>query len=189
MKLPLELSFLNMEPSESMEQDVRNKTAKLERFSQHITACKVVIEAPHKHHHKGNLYHVRINITLPGQEIIVNRAPGEHHAHEDVYVAIRDAFNAADRQLEDFVRKQRGKVKSHESPMHGVVVKTQPDYGIIETSDGREIYFNKNSVVDDVFSELSVGNEVRFSEESGEQGPQASTVHLVGKHHILDETP
>ena len=127
MKLPLELSFLNMEPSESMEQDVRNKTAKLERFAKHITAYKVVIEAPHKHHHKGNLFHVRINITLPGQEIIVNRAPGEHHAHEDVYVAIRDAFNAADRQLEDFVSKQLGKVKQHRSPMHNVVIETQSE--------------------------------------------------------------
>lgn len=117
MQIPLELSFRNMESSSNIEQVVREKTAKLDRFAKHLTGFKVVVEAPHKHHHKGNLYQIHININLPGQEIIINRSPGKHHAHEDVYVAIRDAFHAAARQLEDFVSKQRGEVKSHASSM------------------------------------------------------------------------
>ena len=189
MQIPLEIVFRNMEPSEFVEKDIREKAEKLNHYAKHIMGCRVVFEAPHKHHHKGNLYHVRIDLTLPGQEIVVNRAPSEHHAHEDPYVAIRDAFNAASRQLEDFVRKQRGKVKAHQVPPHGVVTEIHPDYGIIRTADDREIYFNKNSVLDNAFDELSIGSEVHFAEEAGEQGPQASTVHLVGKHHILDETP
>jgi len=118
MQLPLELSFRNMEPSEAMEQAVRDKTTKLNRFAKHVTGFKVTVEAPHKHHHKGNLYHVRIDANLPGQELIINRSPSDHHAHEDVYVAIRDAFKAANRQLENYVHKQRGDVKSHNSSVH-----------------------------------------------------------------------
>jgi len=112
MQLPLELSFRNMEPSDAMEQAVRDKTTKLDRYAKHITGFKVTVEAPHKHHHKGNLYNVRIDANLPGHELVINRSPSEHHAHEDVYVAIRDAFKAANRQLEDYIHKQRDELKS-----------------------------------------------------------------------------
>ena len=97
-----------------------------------------------------------------------------------------DAFREMQRQLQDYARKQRGKVKEHEVPLHGRVISLVPyeDYGKIETPDGREIYFHRNSVLDDAYDKLEVGNEVRFVEEMGEQGPQASTVQVVGKHHI-----
>jgi len=114
MTIPLELCFRHMDPLETLEQAVRSKTEKLDRFSKHIIAFKVVVEAPHKHHHKGNLYHVRIDISLTGQVLIINRSPSEHHSHEDVNIAIRDAFHAANRQLEDYVQKQRDELKLHE---------------------------------------------------------------------------
>lgn len=114
MQIPLQVSFRHMEPSGAVEADVREKVAKLEHFCDRITSCRVVIEAPHQHQHKGNLYQVRIDITVPGREIAVTHEGPKNHAHEDVYVAVRDAFNAAGRQLEDYARKIRGQVKHHE---------------------------------------------------------------------------
>ena len=101
-------------------------------------------------------------------------------------MVIRDAFDAMKRQLEDYARKRRGKTKKHESSAHGRVLVLIPEegYGRIETPDERVIYFHRNSVLDNDFDKLEVGSEVRFVEEMGERGPQASTVTRVGKHHI-----
>ena len=113
MQQPLQITFRDIPRSEALEADIREKAAKLDQFYEKVMACRVMVEAPHSHHHKGNLYHIRIDLTVPGGEIVVKRGPQEHHAHEDPYVAVRDAFNAAQRQLQDYARKQRGKVKSH----------------------------------------------------------------------------
>jgi cold shock CspA family protein len=187
MRLPLELTFRNMDRAAAVEADVREKAAKLDTFYDGVMRCRVVIEADHKHHHKGNLYHVRIDLTVPGAELVVSREPKEHQAHADLYVAVRDAFDAARRQLEDYVRRQRGKVKHHEMPMHGRIRELHPmeDYGRIETPDGRDIYFHRNSVFGTDFDKLEVGTEVRFDEEAGDAGPKATTVKVVGKHHIV----
>lgn len=115
MQIPLQVTFRNLEHSDFIEAAIKEKADKLEQFADKITSCRVVIEAPHKHHNKGVIYRVKIDITLPGKEIVVNHHSDEHHAHEDVYVAIRDAFNAARRQLEDYVRQRRGEVKTHDS--------------------------------------------------------------------------
>jgi ribosome-associated translation inhibitor RaiA len=109
MSIPLEIEFRNMDRSEAVETAIRERCAKLERFGPSVLRCKVPVEAPHKHHGKGNLH-------SPGAEIVANRGPGRNHAHEDVYVAVRDAINAASRQLQDRVRIQRGQVKTHEPP-------------------------------------------------------------------------
>lgn len=187
MKQPLQIEFRDIPPSEAVEAKIRQKAEKLDEFYEHIMSCRVMIEAPHGHHHQGRLYHVRIDLTVPNGEIVVNRSPKEHHAHEDAYVAIRDAFNAARRKLQDYARKQRGDVKHHETPPHGTVSELVPyeDYGRIETMDGREIYFHRNSLVDSDFDALEMGDEVRFVEETGDHGPQASTVYLIGKHHVV----
>lgn len=187
MQIPLQITFKNMEPSEFVEARIRQKANKLERFAQHITRCRVLVEAPHKHHHKGNLYHIRVDVTLPGEEIISSRHPDTHHAHEDIYVAIRDAFNATIRQLEDFVRRQRGKVKTHTAAPHGKITRLFPheNYGVIESSDGKEIYFNRNSIINDDYDKLEVGASVHYTEEEGEKGPQASSVYVEGKHHVV----
>jgi cold shock CspA family protein len=190
MQLPVQISFRGVAHSDAVEASIRERAGRLEQFYDRITSCRVIVESPHAHHHKGNLYHVRIDLTVPGAEIVVRRDPEEHHAHEDIYVAVRDAFDAARRQLEDHVRRARGDIKSHEAPRHGRVSKlfAGDGYGIIETPDGREIYFHRNSVVGDVFSRIAIGQEVRFvaAEGESEKGPQATTVHLVGKHHIVD---
>ena len=113
-QVPLQIVFRNMDKSLAVERAVEDRIMKLERFAHDIIRCKVTVEAPHKHHTKGNLYHVTVDLHLPGAEIIVNRDPSENHAHEDIYVAIRDAVNAANRQMQDYVRMRRTNVKRHE---------------------------------------------------------------------------
>lgn len=102
-----EVTFRDIERSEAVEQRVRERAESLGRLSSRITTCHVVIQAPHRHHHKGKLYDVRIQLHMPGHEIVVSREGSQDHAHEDVYVVLRDAFDAAERQLEDCQRKQR----------------------------------------------------------------------------------
>lgn len=113
MKIPLEIVFRNMDRSDAIEARVREKAERLERHSDSITRCRVAVEAPHRHQSHGKLYKVAIELGVPGHQIIVNHAGPQDHAHEDVYVAIRDAFAAATRQLEDHVRMRRGEVKHH----------------------------------------------------------------------------
>ena len=192
MKMPLQITFRDMEHSDAVEADIRKHVEKLDQlFPNLIMACRVVVERNHQHHHQGNLFHTRIDITVPGKEFVVSREPGQHQAHEEMHVSVRDAFNAARRQLEQHSQKIQRQVKTHETPPHGRIVALHPEegFGRIQTDDGREIYFHRNSVVNQDFDGLKVGDEVRFSETVGDQGPQASTVKLIGKHHLLPDTP
>lgn len=188
MKLPLQINFRNMEASDIMKKNIEERAGKLEQFYEQIMSCRVMVEAKHRHHQNGNLYRVRIDITVPGNELVVSREPHEHHSHTDAYVAIRDAFNAARRQLEGYVRQRRRQIKNHAATPYGRVseIFAKEGYGRIVTPDNREIYFNRNSVLNGDFEKLSIGSEVSFAEERGEQGPQASTVRIVGKHHYVE---
>lgn len=188
MQQPLQITFRDIPHSDAVEAAIREKAEKLDQFFDKIMSCQVMVESPHAHHHQGRLYHVRVDLTVPGAELVASRSPDKHHAHEDVYVAIRDAFDEVKRQLQDYKRKLEGKVKTHETPAHGQVIELAPDqdYGRIQAADGRDIYFHRNSLVRGDYGDLEVGSEVRFVEEAGEEGPQASTVHAVGKHHITD---
>jgi cold shock CspA family protein/ribosome-associated translation inhibitor RaiA len=206
MKMPLKVTFRDMPPSKAIEDNIREKANKLDSLCDDIMSCRVIVEAPHRHHHKGKAYVVRIDMTVPGGELVVNREPkrlvagrtgpieeiektlaenhepSKHAAHEDAYVAIRDAFNAAGRKLQDYTRRRRGKTKTHEVTPLARVGKIFPieDYGFLQTPDGREIYFHKNSVLQPGFDRLEVGTEVYYAEELGEKGPQATTVRVVG---------
>lgn len=113
MQPSLQITFHNMDPSPFLEACVREHAAKLERFFEHIMACHVVLDAPHRHHHKGKLYTVRIDLTVPAGELAVSHAKPADHAHEDPKVAIRDAFDAIRRELEDHARRRRQDVKTH----------------------------------------------------------------------------
>jgi cold shock CspA family protein/ribosome-associated translation inhibitor RaiA len=190
MDIPLQIEFRNMDRSEAIEARVRERSSKLERFFDHIVGCRVAIEAPHRHQNKGTQYHVRIIVDVPGKELVVSRDPGDRNAHEDVNVAIRDAFAAAQRQVEDHVRKLKGQVKAHETPPHGRVARLFPDegYGFVELTDGQEVYFHRNAVVGDGFDKLEAGAEVRVEYTIGEseKGAQATTVQALGKHHIVE---
>jgi cold shock CspA family protein len=178
----LQTQFLGMEPSDFVANNVWDHVKKLERFHDRIVSCHVVISAPHHHKHQGNTYHVQIRLHVPGGEIIVTTEHEKNPAHSDVYVAVHDAFDAGRRRLEDFVRRQRSVMKEKAAAAHGKVVRIFPDdgFGFITTTDDREIYFHRNSVVGDEFDRLKVGDEVRFSEEAGEKGPQVSSMKRVG---------
>jgi ribosomal subunit interface protein len=110
----VQISFRNMAPSPAAEDRVRDRVAALEKFYDRIISCHVVLEEQHRHHHQGKIFHVRVELIVPGREIVVRRDPGEHHAHEDMHVAIRDAFDATRRQLEDHVRRMDNRIKTHD---------------------------------------------------------------------------
>lgn len=190
MDQPLQISFVNLDRSEAAETRIRDGVAKLEQVYGHITHCRVAVEVPERHHHKGNLFAVSIEIGVPGNEIVVNRHKGDRHQHEDVYVAIRDAFRAARRQLDSHARRRAGRIKTHEAPPHGKVVylSDEEGYGFVGMPDGQEIYFHRNAVPGEEFDSLEIGAEVRISyvEGDNEKGPHATTVLRIGKHHIVE---
>lgn len=181
MKLPLQLTFRHMEPSAALEARIRELASRLDRFSEHIMRCHVVVEAPHHHQHQGRLFEIRLDITVPGREIAIRRTRPADHSHEDAYVAVRDAFRAARRKLQDYERSRFQPGKSHVALPAGRICELNPadGFGRIETDDGRLVYFHRNSVLGHAFDELSTGTKVRFAEEPGDRGPQASTVHVV----------
>ena len=184
MQIPLKIAFEGgLAPSEALRQRIEREAQKLERFSDRITACRVAVVGRSGRHRQGDLYGVRLTLAMPGRaDVVVNRNPPADHAHEDAYVAVRDAFNAARRRLQDHERRFAGQVKSPARAPHGWVGRLSPEdgFGFIETADGREVYFHRNAVLNGGFDRLRVGAEVRFTEEEGDKGPQASTVHVTG---------
>ena len=189
MQVPLEITFRGMDRSEAVEAEIRRHVDSLEHFCDRITSCHVTIELPHRHKRQGKIFEVKILVMVPRRELVVSHRPGRDETHTDAYIAIRHAFKAMRRELEDYVREIRGDVKSHEASPHGKVSELFPmeDYGFIKTPDGRRVYFHRNSVLDGRFDEMDLDSEVSFAEEMGDKGPQASTVRLVGRHyHAVD---
>jgi len=177
MLLSPEITFRGLESTPAIEGKVHERVERFDRYYQRIMGCRVMIESRHRHHHKGKLYHVRIELTVPGDQLVVSREPNHNHAHEDAYAAIRDAFDAMERQLESFARRQRREIKTHETPAQmGRVGELDWDHGRIETTEGRSIYFHRNSVASDGFDELTLGVAVQYIEADGDEGPQASLV-------------
>lgn len=179
MQRPLKITSRDFALTEPVEAEIRRRADALDNYYQRLSGCEVTVEAPAiKHHRKGGPFTVRVRLTVPGKELEV-----DHQDAEEISQAIREAFDAARRVLEDYVREMRGAVKLHESAPVGNVVRLEPelDHGFIEAPDGREIYFHRNSVLNESFDELKVGSRVRFAEEEGEKGPQASSVVLVKK--------
>ena len=188
MQIPLQISFENAEPSESLGAAIQREVDRLEKYQHHIIGCRVAVVAPSTKHRHGSVYRINIWLTIPPHEnIVVSHQPSDDQSHVHVEVAIKDAFAAARHQIEALGQRANGKVKLHGVEAHGRVSKIFADYGFITTSDEREIYFHRNSVIDSAFDRLSAGSEVRFAEELGEKGAQASTVHLIGKHHLSEQ--
>lgn len=106
MATPLQITFRKMQPSPFVRERIRERADKLVRFYDRIIGCRVVVEAPHRHHHKGKLYVVAVEVRLPGGAAEAHRNPRQHHEHEDIYVALRDAFDAVERQIQDYVKRK-----------------------------------------------------------------------------------
>jgi cold shock CspA family protein len=201
MQSPLQITFRNVTSSETIEEWIRAEADKLDSFYNRVMGCRVAIEKPHRHHRNGSLYHIRIDLIVPGEEIVIKREPSLSHRarqlgetgikkhlevktpHKNLRLAINDAFRAVGRRLQDYARRQRGDVKSHPPLQVARVGKIVQDegYGFLTSDDGRGIYFHKNSVLNRAFSRLKVGMRVSFIEELGEKGPQASTVRIISK--------
>lgn len=201
MNIPLQITFRNMKHSEALDEHIRAEVAKLEEFFDQIIRCHVVVEIPHQHHDRGNPFHIRINLEVPGQSIVVNQQPSLHGQwidlgeerrlkefdlegrHRDAYVALSDAFKTARRKLQDHLRRSRAEVKIHlETPAARVLrLFAKEGYGFLQTLDGREIYFHRNSVMNEGFDQLDIGTMVVYAEEIGEMGPQASTVRCANR--------
>jgi cold shock CspA family protein/ribosome-associated translation inhibitor RaiA len=181
MNEALKIQFKNCDSTRAIEKSIFDHFDKLDRHFSPIVAGKVTIEKPHRSKHQGGLYRVTINLTTPGKELFVGKATNDELAHCDVYVAIRDAFLSMEKKLKTHFDQLRHEVKTHISPSQGKVIRLFPrdGYGFIETSDGRHIYFNENCVLNENFSKLNLGSKVRFSEELGDKGPQASTIEYV----------
>lgn len=200
---PLQITFRNVKPLPQAENWIRAAAAKLETFYQRIMGCRVAIGTS-KHHREGNPYHVRIDLTLPGGKLVVMHEPnpktrarqtGEAQIRKrleakapskDLRLSINEAFRVAGRRLQDYGRRQNGYMKHNQVPPTAKVSRLFPDkgYGFLVTPEGREIYFHKDSVLNQAFGRLAPGSIVRFAEEAGDKGPQASTVRLTAKKRI-----
>jgi cold shock CspA family protein/ribosome-associated translation inhibitor RaiA len=191
MQTPIEIAFQHCKPSEEIRAEVAKQAKRLDKFSDRITSCHVVIAGPQTRHHQGDVFKIDVRIAMPEhRDVVVTRTHGDAPEREHPLVAVREAFDAAARQIEDYARDARGQVKDrqvkdHQAESHGRVTKflAGEDCGFIETEDGREVYFHRNAVLGGAFDRLTIGSEVRFVEEKGVKGAQASAVRLVGKHH------
>lgn len=176
MQHPLQITARDLALSPVARALVERLAGKLETFHDRITSCHVVIEVAQRYPAGGPIaYNVRLDLQVPGEEIVVRRQP-----HRELETAIQNAFDAAGRRLQDYVRRRRSAGEAREQAPEGEVVRLFPyeGYGFIRASDGRELYFHKHSVLDEAFDRLEVGARVRFAEEAGEAGPQASSVAL-----------
>lgn len=178
MMIPLQITARDFDLTEPIETLIREKAEKLDQLYDRITRCRVILEAPHRRQQKGILYNVHIEISVPGKEIVIKK-----EAHEDLYVAVGNAFETAGRRLLEYTSRQRGEVKFHEEVPSARITQIFPqmDYGILTTPGNREIYFHRNSVLDGNFNDLEIGMQVHFVEASGDRGPQASTVRVLKK--------
>jgi cold shock CspA family protein len=185
MQMPVDIAFRQFEPSEQIRSEIAAQARRLEKISPRITSCHVVVSGPPMRHRSAGLFQVQLRIAMPGREDVVVDRHGHALEREHSTAAIRGAFTAAVRQIEDAARQMRDQVKQPVES-HGRVAKflAGGDCGFIETPDGREIYFHRNAVLNGAFDRLTVGSEVRFVEEEGMKGSHASRVRLGGKHHL-----
>lgn len=186
MERPLEIAFHNMTSSASLEEEIRDHVDKLEKHFGRLTACRVSVEALHRQHRTGNIYEVHITMSVPGRDLAISREPHkprEHYAHPDVRVCLREAFRAAERQLQVF-KDKRGQpekvVGANASALTGQVALIEPgqDHGFILTNTGSQLYFHRDSVTDGRFDDLHLGDIVHYVEEEGDAGPTATKVRL-----------
>jgi cold shock CspA family protein len=186
MQTPAQIELEGVQETPELQASIDQHFAELENRFGRLTAGRVVVKGPGDHHRTGGQFQVSIRLALPdGREVNVGRTPKQDDRYTDLTFAVDNAFKRARRQLQDRARLMRGQTKQHESQPVGTVVRIDPsgEFGFLESADGREIYFNRSSVLDGA-SNITVGTRVSYVEEIGEKGPQASTVKTLGKHGL-----
>lgn len=178
MKQPLEIRFIGMEATPAIESAAQRKAGKLDQFRPDIMACRVTVQLRDKHRHQGKSFAVRVDVTVPDHELSVDRVHDE-----DVYVALREAFDDMKRQLQDSVRRVQGQVKEHPVALHGEVVRFADEgrCAFIRTAEGDEYWFGPDNVKGVAYESLDVGTHVQFIPELAAEGRQAKRVS-VGRH-------
>ena len=187
MQTPPQIDFEGVKATPDIRTAIARHLAQLQERWGRMTKCRVVLKAPSRRHRTGGLYEVHIHLSLPeGREVNVTRTPTADPRHANLSFAIDDAFKHARRQLQDEVRRAQGQTKQHQEPKVGTIVRIDPsgEFGFLESTDGEEIYFHRNSVLDKGFAHLRVGSRVTYAEETGDKGAQASSVRLMGKHRL-----
>jgi len=175
MQIPLEVSARRLDLTPALEAELRERAGKLDHLYTRLTSCRIALERPSFHHNEGGPYRVRLDLTVPGGELVANKEA------ETLDAALNDAFEAAERQIKDFVERRRGMIKAGPSARHGTVLRLFRDqgFGFLTDEDGSEIYFHRNAVLDPGFERLEVGATVRYAVEQGFEGPQATTVEAA----------
>lgn len=189
MQVPAEISYHGVDRSDWSEEFIGRQVERLERYAPDMIACRIAVEQPHRRHHQGRPYHVRVEVTLPGHiDLVATAEPVEVPQTVELRTVIRDAFKAMEKQVKKAAEQRRPyDVKTHDQPMAFVSrVFPADDYGFITTPEGREIYFHRNAVLHGDYERLTIGTEVRFAEEMGEEGPQATTVQIVDKPGVRE---
>ena len=191
LQTPLEIAFHNCQPSEAVEREIRERFAKLERLFDRMTSCRVSVEALHQQHRTGNVFDVHIDMLVPGHELVVSRAPHkakERYASPDVYTSVRDAFEAAERQLIDYKEQLRGDVKVSEEQNYfsGQIAEIDPngEFGFVLTNEGNQLYFHRHSLLDGDWEKLRRGVTVNYVEKDGDTGPTAAKVWIAPERRM-----
>ena len=189
LQTPPEITFHNLDSSPALEAEIRQRIEKLERLYDRLIGVRVSIEALHNQHRTGNVYECHINLMVPGPDLVVSRKPHkakEKYQNPDAYTAVRDAFQAAERQLKEYKQKQAGDTKRHEPLMQGQVAEMHPeeDYGYLLTAEGALLYFNRAAVINGDFDQYERGDVVHYVAGNGESGPSAVKVWRGSEHDI-----
>jgi ribosomal subunit interface protein len=185
MQVAPEVIFKDLDRTPWVESYVAERLGHLEKFSPDITRCHVTVAREQASHRKGNRYSVMVEVRMPRQhDLAVRKHKQIRDMQTQLPAIINEAFGAIEKQLKKTVALRRHEEKVRHGKPRGMVEKlfTNEGYGFIRTLDGgRQFYFHQNSVLHDDFPRLSVGTEVRFNPEQGEEGPQASSVQIVAK--------
>lgn len=192
METTLQITFKDIERSERVEAEIRERVDRIERIYDRITGCQVRVRAPHHRHRKGTQYVVDIDVALPSSTLNVGREPGDNLAHQEILVAVRDAFNAMERKLRKWKDQHKGRPEHLLTPLQGRIDRLNQDKGSgeIATTDGRLIYFHRNCLIDCDFPDLAVGDTVELSvdHKDADEGPHASMVRIISSLRFVDKS-
>lgn len=186
MEVPMEVSYQNVTKTDFLEQILNRQVEKLQRFAPNMIACRIALEMTQKQQSQASLFHIRIEVSLPGKKRLTTSSDPTYVREDDqqeMRTVIRNTFGAMEKRLKKTESIKRREVKTHSEP-RAFVAKLYPEegYGFLKPGNtDEEIYFHANSVLHNDFERLEIGTEVRYEQEMGEEGLQASSVQIVDK--------